>query len=504
MMAAAQHHATQVLEQLLHGLTAAALPRDCHVEGLCLDSRKVQRGDLFIALSGSRDQGANHIAQAVERGAVACLVDAQVEDIAQHSIGVPVIGVPQLRTAVGTIAARFHGNPSRNLFIVGITGTNGKTSVSQFVAQALTVDAPCGVVGTLGSGMYGALQSTGHTTPDVVTLHGQLAEMRRAGATAVAMEVSSHGLDQQRVAGIEFDVAVFTNLSHEHLDYHGDMVAYALAKRRLFQSAGLKHAVLNLDDDVGLRWYAELRDQVACIGYGFDKALRRIEGMVLLGSELELTTQGLAFNVSGPWGSGRIATGLLGRFNASNLLAALAVLLAKGMEFDVALQRLNQVRTVPGRMERFGAAGQAVVVVDYAHTPDALEKVLEGLRAHCQGTLWCVFGCGGDRDRAKRPLMGQLAESLADRVILTDDNPRSEVPAEIIADIQRGMKEADAAIVIGDRAQAIAQAISMAKVGDIVLVAGKGHETEQLVGNRVLPFSDRDEVLRCLGGVSHG
>lgn len=504
MMAAAIRTTGHSLEQLLQGLSDAPLPRGCSIDGLCLDSRKVQRGDLFIALSGTRDQGANYIAQAVERGAVACVVDSQTVIANPASVGIPVVALPQLRSAVGIIAHRFYGQPSADMFVVGITGTNGKTSVSQFVAQALSVDAPCGVIGTLGSGLYGALQSSGHTTPDAVTLHRQLADMRAADAKAVAMEVSSHGLDQQRVAGVRFDVAVFTNLSHEHLDYHGDMVAYALAKRRLFQAADLKHAVLNLDDEVGARWFAEMRAQVDCIGYGFNQSVQDFNGKVLFGHELALTAQGLAFSVRSPWGSGRIETHLLGRFNASNLLAALAVLLAKGLSFELALQRINQVQTVPGRMERFGAAGQAVVVVDYAHTPDALEKVLEALRGHCQGTLWCVFGCGGDRDRAKRPLMGQLAEALADRVVLTDDNPRSEDPAEIIADIKRGMKEADAAYVIRDRAQAIAQAITMAKVDDIVLVAGKGHETEQLVGNKVLPFSDRAEVLRCLAEVNHG
>ncbi|MEW6647770.1 MAG: UDP-N-acetylmuramoyl-L-alanyl-D-glutamate--2,6-diaminopimelate ligase [Pseudomonadota bacterium] len=483
------------LQKLLQGLIDAAIPASCAICGITLDSRKVRPGDLFIALGGSREHGAAYIAQAIERGAVAVLVDGQSGDV---SAAVPLVAVTGLRAKVGHIAARFFGEPSRVMVMYGITGTNGKTSVSQFIAQALSVDAPCGVNGTLGSGIYGALHSTGHTTPDAVTLQAELAAQQAAGASAAVMEVSSHALDQQRVAGVAFDVAVYTNLSHEHLDYHGDMAAYALAKRRLFQCEGLKSAVLNLDDAIGGQWFAELQGQLDCIGYGFGTLAHQVEGKVLRGSELQLCPVGLTFTVSSSWGEARIATALLGEFNAANLLAALGALLAGGMSFDTAVQRLKQVRTVPGRMERFGTVHQPTVVVDYAHTPDALEQVLQALRGHCAGTLWCVFGCGGDRDRAKRPLMGQLAEALADRVVLTDDNPRSENPWDIIEDIQRGMKEPDAAYVMRDRAAAIGHAIGMAEAGDIVLVAGKGHETEQLIAGRVLPFSDREEVARCL------
>jgi UDP-N-acetylmuramoyl-L-alanyl-D-glutamate--2,6-diaminopimelate ligase len=500
MMAAQRMDEGFPLPALLQGL--ADVPDvACSVTGVTLDSRKVRPGDLFIALGGSRDHGAAYIAQAVERGAVAVLVDEQAP-ADEAAWNVPVLSISGLRAKAGVIGARFHGEPSKAMTVFGITGTNGKTSVSQFIAQALSVDAPCGVIGTLGSGLHGALHTTGHTTPDAVTLQAQLAQQLAAGARSMVMEVSSHGLDQQRVAGVEFDVAVFTNLSHEHLDYHGDMDSYALAKRRLFQSPGLGHAVLNLDDAVGARWYDELHAQMDCIGYGFGSAAQQAQGKMLRGSELQLTPVGLSFSVSSPWGEARLATALLGQFNASNLLAALGALLSGGMSFDIAVQRLKQVRTVPGRMERFGTAEQPTVVVDYAHTPDALEQVLKALRAHCAGTLWCVFGCGGDRDRAKRPLMGQLAEALADRVVLTDDNPRSENPWDIIEDIQRGMKEPDTAYVMRDRAAAIAHAVGMAAIGDIVLVAGKGHETEQLIAGQVLPFSDRDEVARCLREVA--
>lgn len=504
MMAMPRMEPGYPLQELLLGLVMDVTALSCRVTGVTLDSRKVQPGDLFIALGGSRDHGAAHIAQAVERGAVAVLVDEQVPPASVAVWNIPVVSVAALRAKAGIIAAHFYGEPSHAMTLYGITGTNGKTSVSQFIAQALSLDAPCGVIGTLGSGLYGALHSTGHTTPDAVTLQQQLAVQYAAGARAAVMEVSSHALDQQRVAGVDFDVAVFTNLSHEHLDYHGDMVAYALAKRRLFQGPGLKAAVVNLDDATGARWYDELRNQLECIGYGFSTVVQQVDGQVLRGSELQLNSVGLSFTVSSPWGEARIATALLGEFNAANLLAALGALVAGGMSFDTAVQRLKQVRTVPGRMERFGTAQQPTVVVDYAHTPDALEQVLKALRGHCTGTLWCVFGCGGDRDRAKRPLMGQLAEALADRVVLTDDNPRSENPWDIIEDIQRGMKESDAAYIMRDRAAAIRHAIGMAAAGDIVLVAGKGHETEQLIAGQVLPFSDRDEVAYCLRERSDG
>ncbi len=503
MMTAQRMEPGYTLQELLHGLVDEVVAASCCITGLTLDSRKVQPGDLFIALSSHHDHGAAHIVQAVERGAVAVLMDEQTPLGRVAARNVPVLSVNNLRVRAGIIAARFYGEPSRAMTVVGITGTNGKTSVSQFIAQALTVDAPCGVIGTLGSGLYGALHSTGHTTPDAVTLQEELAAQRAAGARAVVMEVSSHGLDQQRVAGVAFGVAVFTNLSHEHLDYHGDMAAYALAKRRLFQSEGLRHAVLNLDDAVGEGWYHELQGQMECIGYGFGAMAQQIPGAVLRGSDLQLTPVGLSFTVTSPWGEAHLVTALLGQFNAANLLAALGALLAGGMSFDVAVQRLKQVHTVPGRMERFGAVQQPTVVVDYAHTPDALEQVLQALRAHCAGTLWCVFGCGGARDRAKRPLMGQLAEALADQVVLTDDNPRNENPWDIIEDIQRGMKEPDAAYVMRDRAAAIRHAIGMAEPGDIVLVAGKGHETEQLIAGRAFPFSDRDEVAGCLREMDH-
>jgi UDP-N-acetylmuramoyl-L-alanyl-D-glutamate--2,6-diaminopimelate ligase len=321
-------------------------------------------------------------------------------------------------------------------------------------------------------------------------------------ARHVAMEVSSHALDQGRVDGVDFHVAVWTNLTRDHLDYHGDMAAYAQAKQRLFKAPGLRHAVINLDDDYGRELLAAIPAGVQIIGYTLNPNTARhsvpAPEYLLAGSDLQLTDAGLDLHVQSPWGEGRLRAGLLGRFNASNLLAALATLLALGVSFDSAVQRLGRVTTVPGRMERFGGGRQPLVVVDYAHTPDALEQALRALRGHCHGKLWCLFGCGGERDTGKRPLMGEVAERNADRVVVTDDNPRGEDPIQIVADIMAGMRNPDAAYLRRDRTQAIAFAIAQARPGDIILVAGKGHEDYQLVGTRRIPYSDRLSVMTLL------
>lgn len=487
-----------LLDGLVEGL--AAVP-DCHLSGVQLDSRKLEAGNLFIALAGGRGHGALYVDSALERGAAAILLEA--EEAAPPQIrswqgrSVPVLTVPGLRALAGVIAARFYGHPSRAMTVIGITGTNGKTSVSQFIAQALNPSAPCGVIGTLGSGLWGRLVETGHTTPDAVSVQAELAKQREAGARSVAMEVSSHGLDQARVSGVSFDVAVFTNLSHDHLDYHGDMAAYAMAKQALFKQPGLKVGVLNLDDETGRQWYQALQGELELIGYSLKPELAgRAE---LVAETLELSTDGIELVITSPWGRARLSSPLLGRFNASNLLAALGALLGAGLALEPAVAALQAVRTVPGRMERFEAPGRALVVVDYAHTPDALEQALRALREHHPQRLLCVFGCGGDRDREKRPVMGAVAARLADTVIVTDDNPRHEDPDAIVREIVAGMGEAQVRIE-RDRAAAIAAAIAEAGVGDIVLVAGKGHESYQQVGDTRLPFSDRAVVEGLLRG----
>ncbi len=483
------------LLELLDGIVRLPGLPEAEIGGLALDSRQVAFGDLFFALEGSQVHGRQFVDQAIERGTAAVLQEATWAKKEQRS-GVPVISVPALRLKLGAIAERWYGNPSQALTVVGITGTNGKTSVSHFIAQALRTDGPCGVIGTLGDGLIGDLQPSTHTTPDAITVHGLLAGMRDAGAQQAVMEVSSHALEQGRVAGVAFDVAVFTNLSREHLDYHGDMASYGRAKRRLFEIPGLKYAVINLDDDYGQSLLAGMPGAIGTVSYGFDDS--RLTPS-LLGADLQLDSQGLRLRIESDWGRGELSVPLLGRFNAENLLAAFAALLACGLSFDEALARLSCVQPVVGRTQRLGGgAGEPLVVVDYAHTPDALAQVLEALRAHGAGRLICVFGCGGDRDEGKRPLMARAVEQAADQIIVTDDNPRGEDPEVIVADIFSGFKDADAVTVINDRAAAIHHAVSHAGEGDVVLVAGKGHEEYQLVSGQRLPFSDAEQVRAAL------
>jgi len=388
--------------------------------------------------------------------------------------------------------------------VVGITGTNGKTSVCQFIAQAFQHDGPCGVIGTLGNGVLNrgvmTLEPSPHTTPDAITLHTLLDDLRHDEVRRVVMEVSSHALEQGRSAGVNMDVAVFTNLSHEHLDYHGDMRNYGLAKRRLFDARGLKYAVVNVDDPFGRELLTSMPGAVGTVSYGFGSVYEGTDVLPSLhGSDLQLGPAGLQMRVSSDWGEGELRVPLLGAFNASNLLAALGALLACGVAFDEALKRLSEVRPVAGRMQGFGGDERTpLVVVDYAHTPDALEQVLKALRHHTLGRLVCVFGCGGDRDKSKRPLMAKIAEQYADRVVITSDNPRSEAPDIIVSDILNGLERMDEVAVIPDRAAAIDQAVIAASPGDVVLVAGKGHEQFQLVGDEKRPFSDVDEVRRAL------
>lgn len=496
-MRATQNLPQRSLRALLAGIVKLPGLPEAQIGGLALDSRQVKPGDLFFALAGQHAHGKQFIAQALERGAAAVLEEAPWPR--QRMAGtVPVIATPELGFRLGSIAARWFGEPSQAMSLIGVTGTNGKTSVSHFIAQALAEEAPCGLLGTLGNGLVGDLTASSHTTADAITLQGLLAEQQAAGARSAVMEVSSHGLEQGRVAGVAFDVAVFTNLTHEHLDYHGDMAAYGRAKRRLFETPGLKYAVINLDDSFGQSLLAGMPGAVGTVSYGFDDAFLPPS---LLGSALELDDQGLRFRIDSDWGSGELRVPLLGRFNAENLLAAFAALLASGLAFDEALARLSRVQPVPGRMQRQGGgADRPLVVVDYAHTPDALSQALSALRAHTTGRLSCVFGCGGERDVAKRPLMARAAEQAADRLIVTDDNPRGESPEVIVADILGGLREADAVRVIHDRAEAINQAVAEAGPGDVVLVAGKGHEDYQWIGDECRPFSDADVVSAALAG----
>jgi len=490
------------LDHLLADLGAAGRPA-VRVTALAMDSRRASPGALFLACRGGAQHGLDFAEAAVRAGAVAIAAEpdaawpsARLDELAAR-LGVPVVAVPALGAMAGEVAARFHGRPGDRLRLIGVTGTNGKTTVTQYLARALAADTRCAVIGTLGVGFPDALRPTTHTTPDAAALQSMLAALVDDGARAVAMEVSSHALHQQRVAGLRFDTAVFTNLTRDHLDYHQTMEAYAEAKARLFRAPGLRLAVVNTDDAFGLALFGETVRRVPVLAYGLDGVPAQAERFVAA-ERVVTDVAGLRLHVRSSWGEGELVSPLLGRFNAANLLAVLAVLLEAGVPMADALARLATLPTVAGRMERLGGGDQPLVVVDYAHTPDALTQVLGALRAHCRGRLLCVFGCGGERDTGKRPQMGEVAETLADRVIVTDDNPRREDGDAIVAQILAGLNEPARAVVERNRARAIAMAIVDAVPGDIVLVAGKGHEDYQQTGELKLPFSDRAVVQQLL------
>ncbi|MGH8281447.1 MAG: UDP-N-acetylmuramoyl-L-alanyl-D-glutamate--2,6-diaminopimelate ligase [Gammaproteobacteria bacterium] len=499
MTAQVQQFSGARLSEILQGEADIPPSRDMALQGLALDSREVRPGYLFLAVRGHDHHGLKHLADARERGA--CAIAYEPEGAVEYlpSLkGLPAFAVHALDQHAGRMAARFYGDPSAAQHVTAVTGTNGKTSVSLITAQLLMeLGKPCGVLGTLGYGVYGKLEEPTHTTPDAVNTQRWLARFRDRRAQYVSMEASSHALDQGRLNGVHVSVAVFTNLTRDHLDYHGSMERYGATKRRLFETLGLKFAVINLDDPFGRALTQTLSRGAQCIGYALDDSATP-SGKTLRASNLLLQSKGIEFDVNGYFGRGHVTSSLLGRFNAQNLLAVLGVLLALDIPFDKALQALNHARTVPGRMECFGGGEQPLVVVDYAHTPDALEKALSAARAHCQGQLWCVFGCGGERDRGKRPQMGAIAEKLADRVIITDDNPRHEDGDAIVADILAGIGDHRNVQTQRDRARAIAQALHAAAKGDVVLVAGKGHETYQVIGDRNLLYSDRDTVTALL------
>jgi UDP-N-acetylmuramoyl-L-alanyl-D-glutamate--2,6-diaminopimelate ligase len=493
-----------VYRSSLAGLLAghAAPGRDVEIVDLTLDSREATPGCAFIACRGRSTHGLAHAATAVEKGAIAVLWDPS-EGVQPPALPPQVVcvEVPGLAAAAGAIAARFFGEPSQEIEVAGITGTNGKTTTAYLLAQAADAVGRRGAyLGTLGFGRPGDLRDAGLTTPDVVSVHRRLAEARDSGAKSLAMEVSSHALDQRRVAAVHFGTAVFTNLSRDHLDYHGTLESYQQAKARLFASEGLRRAVINVRDPFGRALAEQLDDSVEAVLYSSSNELwlPRTAGWIRL-PELRATSIGLSLHIESSWGAGTLRSPLIGEFNAENLLAVLGVLLGWGVPMQKALVALATCVAPPGRMEAFGGGSQPLVLVDYAHSPDALAKALDAARAHTRGRLHCVFGCGGDRDPGKRPQMGAIAESLADTVIVTDDNPRSEDSLAIIEQVLAGMSDASAARVLPDRATAIHQAVLEAEAGDVVLVAGKGHEQYQLVGRETRPFSDRKVVLDALG-----
>ena len=487
---------THSLSGLLAGLADVSAYDDLVVTGVNIDSRKVSSGDLFIALPGTRQHGNAYIEEAVRRGASAVVYDAAAKLPHRPDSDIPLIKVADITQQAGVIASRFYNEPSRSMTVTGITGTNGKTTCSVLLAQALnTLGARVSLIGTLGAGLWGQLTTSTHTTPDAVTLQSQIAMLHDQDSDELLMEVSSHGLQQGRVSGTDFNVAVFTNLSQDHLDYHGSMQSYGAAKARLFQQFELDLAVINSDDKFGRKLLSgsdlatSSTSDTRVVSYG-------IESGDVRGHHTSLHSDGIRLQVQSPWGELFIDSKMMGRFNVYNLLACSAVLLATGHAADEVARALSIAESAPGRMECFRSY-HATVVVDFAHTPDALEQALTALREHIPGRrLICVFGCGGNRDQGKRPIMGAIAEKLADSVIITDDNPRHEEPAAIRADILSGMQQPS--VQIADRRKAIEAAWQQAQQGDIILVAGKGHESSQQMGELKIPFSDRQVVMALM------
>jgi UDP-N-acetylmuramoyl-L-alanyl-D-glutamate--2,6-diaminopimelate ligase len=589
------------LKAVLEGVESIAIDqnRTVHIHGLALDSRKVVAGDLFLACRGSLIDGRDFIVEAVERGAVAVLCEDEFPDESlQLAIGVPIFVVPNLKQQLGIIAAKFYDYPAKKLTVIGVTGTNGKTTVTQYIAMVLNkLGTPCAIIGTLGVGIPGELNAAVNTTPDPITLQRLLDEFVTTGIRAVAMEVSSHGLAQGRLRGIDFTMGVFTNLTREHLDYHITMEAYGDAKKSLFTDYHIQHAILNGDDAFGLRLAEELYGKCDVCFYsissssspapysslpgltgqsneslpslrGASRSERRGNPDHCQGWEEEWIATankkrwprddgggGMDYpiksgNDGGELGNDEenihglphldsacsrisdiyptyraeniklqpgktiadlivsyknsaheklvLVSKILGRFNVSNLLAVIAVLDKMGVEIKAILSAIAELGAIDGRMEFYGGDGKKpLVVIDYAHTPDALEQALLTLQEYCHGSLWCVFGCGGDRDQGKRPMMGSIAERFSDHIVLTNDNPRCEQQCQIIEDILKGLLCLWAAEIEYDRATAIQYAINNAGSDDIILIAGKGHEDYQIIGEDCLPYSDKDVVMQA-------
>jgi UDP-N-acetylmuramoyl-L-alanyl-D-glutamate--2,6-diaminopimelate ligase len=495
----------------ISGLLAWLGSEGIRVSGLAVDSRAIAPGEVFLAYPGARSDGRRFVADAVSRGAAAVLWEKDGFEW-PAGVDVPNRAVSGLQALAGPLAHEVYGRPSERLWTMGITGTNGKTSCSHWLAQACTLSgARTAVVGTLGIGFpampgesSGELEPLANTTPEAVALHSGLARLLATGAQGVAMEVSSIGLDQGRANGIAFGAALFTNLSRDHLDYHADMEAYARAKQKLFSTPGLRHAVLNLDDVQGIQIARQLAGSgVHRIGYSIFEGVAERSGLdsCVQARDLRVTAEGLAFAVETSWGASRVHSRLLGRFNASNLLGVLGMMLASGVPFEAAVSALEKLQPVAGRMQRLGGNGKPLVVVDYAHTPDALQQTLGALRdvaTSTGGELVAVFGCGGERDRGKRALMGAVASRHADRVVVTSDNPRGEQPEAIVADVVTGI-EGDYTVET-DRREAVARTIAEAAPRDVILLAGKGHEDYQEIGGRKLAYSDLEQAARALEG----
>jgi UDP-N-acetylmuramoyl-L-alanyl-D-glutamate--2,6-diaminopimelate ligase len=492
-------HTSQSLAKLLDGI--ASLPRDIAINDLTQDGRAARPGGAFLAVRGTAEHGLKYAPQAIANGARAVLWEpapvAIVPDLPSEIVVTPV---PGLREHASLIADRFFGAPSASLAVAGITGTNGKTTCAYLLAQALeAAGRPAGYMGTIGTGRPQRLSASVLTTGDAVTVQRTLAQLRIDGARSIAMEVSSHALDQSRVGAVRFRTAVFTNLTRDHLDYHGSMDSYGAAKARLFSREDLVSRVINVDDAFGRQLAVDPRGRgrVVVTSRG-DQSYTRSAAAFVRAKHVGLSTRGIELEFDSSWGTGALVCPLVGDFNVDNLLTVIGILLDWDVSLEQTIASLSRVRATPGRMETFGGVNAPLAIVDYAHTPDALRKALSAARAHCTGRLIAVFGCGGDRDPGKRPMMGAIAAELADDIVITDDNPRNEAPPAIAAEIAAGIPAGKPFRIELDRARAIREAIGDARPLDVVLVAGKGHEDYQIYGAQRRAFSDQKVVSAAL------
>jgi len=505
MVAIKNNQSVITLKQLLSGLSDAEYLPDIEVNGLALDSRVVEQGYVFVALEGQMEHGLAYAEAAISRGAIAVLCDAKFDQYCQQILSrlmsrAICVPVRDLQDKLGEMANKFYGAPSEKMFVSGVTGTDGKTSVSHFIAQAMNqAYGSAAVIGTLGNGLIGKLEESSHTTPDVISLHKMLAEFVQQGITNVTMEVSSHGLDQRRSSGVDFDVAVLTNLSRDHLDYHGDIESYKQAKKRLFTENLNKSLVLNIDDDFGVELFIDNKMDKTIWLYGLNEESVKQSKLYAYAENIINQEDGISFLLNTSQGVSEVSVRLIGEFNIYNVLASVCVLLENNINFNHVVRYIENLETVPGRMELLVSENKPSVVIDYAHTPEALSQALINVRKHAAGKVICVFGCGGDRDVGKRPLMAATAEKLSDLVILTNDNPRTESQEKIIDNIKQGITSEIKLIVEMDRKLAIQHAIKTASSNDLVLIAGKGHEQYQIIGDEKLVFSDKKVALDSLG-----
>lgn len=481
----------------------AEILNDLKITGLALDSRKVKPGDLFLGYPGADLDGRHYIRQAIEKGAVAVFqeFDKGMDRLSWQD-KVPIIGIKNLSQKISGIAAEFYQHPSKNMLVIAVTGTNGKTSITHLLAGAFSqLGKKSAVIGTMGSGIFGGIYDTEYktTTPDPIKLQSILRHFHDEKVEIVAMEASSHALHQYRLSAVNVAVGVFSNLTRDHLDYHKNLAHYADAKRRLFEMPCVRQGVFNLDDKVGAEWMQRFRDRYSTCGYTIQGEKNDQKNWTVSAHAIQFLSSGFRCQVETPWGKGALESSLMGDFNVQNILSVLSVLGMQGYSLETILPALSALKPIPGRMQILGGKGSyPLIIIDFSHTPDALEKALRAARKHCLGKLICVFGCGGNRDRGKRPEMGKLAESLADQVIVTDDNVRKENPGQIVNDILAGCQNPDKMCVLHDRRAAIQQAIQQAASDDVIVLAGKGHETYQIIGDHYLPFNEEQIVLEIL------